>query len=156
MRANELIERLSTKFPFDKGWLGFQEIEHPRTGRRIDWFGVHTWQSRNARTIAVEIKVSRADFQRELDDPSKRLPWEETASEFWFCCAKGVVEDVSEIPDGCGLWVPHGAGLTVKRRAHFTKDRLPTQEEKLTTTALEALSNESLSYKLIKRRRSEA
>ncbi len=38
----------------------------------------------------------------------------------------------------------------------FPRDRLPTQEEKLTTTALEALSNESLSYKLIKRRRSEA
>ena len=38
----------------------------------------------------------------------------------------------------------------------FPRDRLPTQEEKLTTTVLEALSNESLSYKLIKRRRSEA
>jgi DNA-directed RNA polymerase subunit K/omega len=38
----------------------------------------------------------------------------------------------------------------------FPRDRLPTQEEKLTTIALEALSNESLSYKLIRRRRSEA
>jgi len=37
----------------------------------------------------------------------------------------------------------------------FPRDRLPTQEEKLTTTSLEALSNESLSYKLIRRRRSE-
>lgn len=38
----------------------------------------------------------------------------------------------------------------------FPRDRLPTQEEKLTTTSLEALSTESLSYKLVRRRRSEA
>ena len=38
----------------------------------------------------------------------------------------------------------------------FPRDRLPEQEEKLTTTALEALSNQTLSYKLVRRRRSEA
>ncbi len=38
----------------------------------------------------------------------------------------------------------------------FPRDRLPEQEEKLTTTSLEALSNETLSYKLVRRRRSEA
>jgi DNA-directed RNA polymerase subunit K/omega len=37
----------------------------------------------------------------------------------------------------------------------FPRDRLPEQEEKLTTTALEALSNQTLSYKLVRRRRSE-
>ena len=38
----------------------------------------------------------------------------------------------------------------------FPRDRLPEQEEKLTTTSLEALSNQTLSYKLVRRRRSEA
>ena len=38
----------------------------------------------------------------------------------------------------------------------FPRDRLPEQEEKLTTTSLEALSDQSLSYKLIRQRRSEA
>ncbi|MEE8060204.1 MAG: DNA-directed RNA polymerase subunit omega [Gemmatimonadales bacterium] len=38
----------------------------------------------------------------------------------------------------------------------FPRDRLPEKEEKLTTISLEALANETLSYKLIRRRRSEA
>ncbi len=38
----------------------------------------------------------------------------------------------------------------------FPRDRLPEKEETLTTISLEALANETLSYKLIRRRRSEA
>ncbi len=38
----------------------------------------------------------------------------------------------------------------------FPRDHIATQEEKLTTTSLEALAKEDLSYKLVRRRRSEA
>ena len=38
----------------------------------------------------------------------------------------------------------------------FPRDHLPDREEKLTTTALEALASRELSYKLVRRRRSEA
>jgi DNA-directed RNA polymerase subunit K/omega len=38
----------------------------------------------------------------------------------------------------------------------FPRDQLPDREEKLTTTALEALARRELSYKLVRRRRSEA
>ena len=38
----------------------------------------------------------------------------------------------------------------------FPRDYLAEREEKLTTTALEALAQQELSYKLVRRRRSEA
>ena len=38
----------------------------------------------------------------------------------------------------------------------FPRDHLADREEKLTTTALEALTRQELSYKLVRRRRSEA
>ena len=38
----------------------------------------------------------------------------------------------------------------------FPKDQIPVTEEKLTTTALEALAEGDLNYKLVRRRRSEA
>jgi DNA-directed RNA polymerase subunit K/omega len=38
----------------------------------------------------------------------------------------------------------------------FPRDHLAEREEKLTTTALEALAQRELSYKLVRRRRSEA
>lgn len=38
----------------------------------------------------------------------------------------------------------------------FPRERLMEREEKLTTTALESLASGDLSYKLIRRRRSEA
>ncbi len=38
----------------------------------------------------------------------------------------------------------------------FPPERLDSRDEKLTTTSLEALSDGQLSYKLVRRRRSEA
>ncbi len=38
----------------------------------------------------------------------------------------------------------------------FPRDRLADRDEKLTTTALDSLARQDLSYKLVRRRRSEA
>lgn len=85
-------------------WACFRELAD-RTGgghRYCDLFVVGLWAS-NARAIAIEVKVSRSDFQRELEDPSKRSAWDAYATEFYFAVPAGLVAP-DEVPEGCGLF----------------------------------------------------
>jgi hypothetical protein len=87
-------------------------------GRRIDFFAVACWASKGGKghSIAVEVKISRSDFRRELKEPAKReFAWS-VANECWFAVEKGVCE-ISEIPQGWGLMERTAAGLVVRRAA---------------------------------------
>lgn len=107
-------------------WASFFELRD-QTGygacRTIDFFAVNCWPSKSM-FVAIEIKVDRADFRRELDDPSKRSAFESMANEFWFAAPKGVIP-IEELPDGCGLLETWGDGLRATRRARQFKDRQP-------------------------------
>lgn len=50
--------------------------------------------------IAVEIKITRADFRR--DTPEKRAPWQAVAHRFAYATPPGLVSQ-DEVPEGCGL-----------------------------------------------------
>jgi len=62
------------------------------------------WPSGKLSRYAFEIKVSRSDFLKELDQPDKRKWAMDISNEFWFVCAPDVAKN-SEIPEGCGLMV---------------------------------------------------
>lgn len=92
-------------------------------GRRIDFFAVSCWASKGGKghAIGVEVKASRGDFLRELKNPEKReFAWS-VAHECWFAVEKGVVADVSEVPEGWGLLERTAAGLVCKRAAQQRK-----------------------------------
>lgn len=138
MNAGELLERLATKYPSEKGWARFFEFPlwGPSTARRrgfdlpggtdrrIDFLAYGLWRSTGFRTVAVEVKVDRADWLRELDEPEKRDRFEAECSEFWICAPKGLVE-LAELPDGLGLFEPYGVGLRKKRAAKYHRGRTP-------------------------------
>lgn len=50
--------------------------------------------------IALEIKVTRADFKR--DTPEKRAAWMELTHKFAYVTPKGLITK-AELPPGCGL-----------------------------------------------------
>jgi hypothetical protein len=50
--------------------------------------------------IAVEVKVTRADFKRDTDE--KRAAWFGVADRFAYCTPKGLITP-EELPPGCGL-----------------------------------------------------
>jgi len=52
--------------------------------------------------IGLEVKVSRADFQRELRDPGKRQAWHSMVHRFAYVAPKGMIRK-DELPEGCGL-----------------------------------------------------
>jgi len=51
---------------------------------------------------ALEVKVSREDFLRELQEPRKRIPAMNVAHRYSFVAPAGIIKK-SEVPEGCGL-----------------------------------------------------
>lgn len=82
----------------------------------VDAFAIQTWESKAPHYIAMEIKVNRADFRRELANPAKRRWAEEASTEFVFVAPRGVIP-VDELPDGAGLLETWGDKLRWTRRA---------------------------------------
>jgi len=70
--------------------------------RYIDAFAINLWPSKNHRRIAYEIKISRADFLKELKSPDKRQWALEMSNQFYFVAPQGIIKN-DELPDGCGL-----------------------------------------------------
>lgn len=74
---------------------------------------MHTWPSKGFRTIAFEVKVSRSDFAREINNPRKRKGAELFANECYFVVPNGLVA-IEEVPATWGLMTVDAAG-TIKR-----------------------------------------
>lgn len=102
--ATDAIRLLQWRYN-DGQWATFQEVRDSlgfAHRRSIDFLAINCWPSKNYERVAVEIKVSRADFNREIRDPSKREAFEKICHTFWFCAPEGVVP-VDKVPVGCGL-----------------------------------------------------
>ncbi len=111
-------------------WAAFREVE--LRGRRIDLVAMGLWaRTRNVglRAVGVEVKVSRADFMRELDEPSKRAPAETLMHECYFATPAGLVR-VDEVPEGWGLLEVSTAGL---KRTKAPTQRRPEPTWELTS-----------------------
>lgn len=67
--------------------------------RRIDAWAMRV---RRRHCIAYEIKVTRQDFLRELEDETKRAAGMLLSNEFYFATPPHLI-DPMEIPEGCGL-----------------------------------------------------
>jgi hypothetical protein len=82
-----------------------EEVTAPGSNRRIDLVRIGLWQSRGHQITAYELKVSRSDWLRELEDPAKAEAWWRFCHQFYIVAPPGVV-DPEELPEGWGLMVP--------------------------------------------------
>ena len=80
------------------------------TVRRIDYLLMRTGRRSTPRheRIALEVKISRADFRRDTDE--KRAAWFTVADRFAYVAPVGMIHP-SELPPGCGL-MEYDAGAT--------------------------------------------
>jgi hypothetical protein len=104
MNSAQVVRALQEVHPPPQ-WASWAELANGTGGKKtrsIDLFALDLYPSSNFRSFAYEVKVSRSDFRRELDDPSKRSPWEALCSETWFAAPVGVIPP-SEVPEGWGL-----------------------------------------------------
>lgn len=98
-------------------WLFFQEVRfgtgYNMDGRyraapnayaekRIDAWTIHPYPSEKWRRVAYEVKVTRADFLREIKAPAKRKPALVISNEFYFAAPRGIIKP-EELPPEAGL-----------------------------------------------------
>jgi len=84
------------------GEILITEAQAPGSIRRADLVRIGTWQSRGTGVDVHEIKVSRSDWLRELDDPAKAEAWWPYCNRFWITAPPGIVAP-AELPPDWGL-----------------------------------------------------
>lgn len=95
-------------------WIFFGEL---RAGsghgygadHRIDAWAMNCYPSKKLAKLAFEIKVSRADFLREMARPRKREFALSVSNQFYFVTPPGLVM-AGELPHDCGLMVVNADG----------------------------------------------
>jgi hypothetical protein len=127
--ADDIRDRLRAKFNTTGVGNGFkcvtlEEVANgtgARCGSWVDMAVFELWPSRGLIRRAIEIKVSRSDFLRELANKDKNHWARQAFHEFWFAAPSDVVKE-TELPEGVGLYVPHGDSMAVKRAAAMRHD----------------------------------
>lgn len=124
MTTHELNERLHAHFiaPADRlnqagaGAVYLTEVTAPGTsGRRADAVHIGLWASRGAGRIDVcELKVSRSDFRRELEQPAKAEAWWPYSTTFSIVSPGVHITPPEDLPTGWGLMVPGSRGRRFK------------------------------------------
>ncbi len=131
-----LLEEVTCEDPAAIGPNGYYLPGMPAT-RRIDVLAVRTPKRPTAggvdlgslQTLAIEVKVSRADFAHDVAHPEKQAPWRALTHQHAYAVPEGLVAP-HEVPDGSGLLylAPHArrAGtVTWARRAPYSPGELP-------------------------------
>ncbi|MCP9209626.1 hypothetical protein [Streptomyces cucumeris] len=97
------------------GAVYLTEVTAPGSTRRADAVHIGLWHSRGAGRIDVcELKTSRADFRRELDNPAKAEAWWPYSTTFSIVAPTADVAPPEELPPGWGLMVPGSRGRRFK------------------------------------------
>lgn len=111
------IESLvEARYAHENGWVTFREFTTVKSTRRIDIVALNFWASKEARH-AIEVKRTRSDFLRELDQPEKRQWAWDHFDHCWFAVSPDVVKP-GEIPEGWGLLVMTKNGKRIIRKRH--------------------------------------
>jgi hypothetical protein len=125
--AAAILEKLHERYP-RPAWASFVELRDAagyEAFRTLDFWAMHTWPSKGFLRVAVEIKVTRSDFLRELNEPGKRAGFEAISHEFYFAAPTGLIKP-AELPEGVGLLEATAKTLRAKMRA---KQRQPADPD---------------------------
>ena len=124
LTERDMLDLLSTKFGrrFGNG-VRYATAEHVRSAagqlsrnRIIDFMAQDTWDSGRQAIHGFEVKVSRSDWLTELRDPDKSEAFRPYMNYWWLVAAdKTIVRD--DLPQGWGLMVKRGRGLTITAQA---------------------------------------
>jgi hypothetical protein len=83
--------------------------------RRCDAIAIGMWQSTQRLIHGFEIKVSRADWLREVRDVSKADPFIEQCDRWWLVTADLAIAKSGEIPESWGWLTATKSGLRIQR-----------------------------------------
>lgn len=117
MNAQEVYSAICQKFSDSRQYAIATEVGLTTGGsrRRIDVVIVNCYASNNFRIDGIEIKVSKADLRRELEDPDKHVAFFDLLDYYTLACPEGIA-DLSLLPPKWGLLVVSDDGRAYYRR----------------------------------------
>jgi hypothetical protein len=110
--AAEVIAGLQHRWP-DSEYLSIREApqDSMRQGRKLDLLVVSLWSSRGHELDGVEVKVSIADWRKELKEAAKADWWYHRVHRFWIAVPEEICDKVREdLPPTWGLISVREAG----------------------------------------------
>lgn len=118
MMSSSNIRRLMERKFCQPEWALFHEVgEATGVGqRRADAVAVNLWESRGLTIHGFEVKVSRADWLRELRNPAKAEAIMKHCDHWWIVAPAGVVA-VGELPPTWGHYSVDGRGFNCSVKA---------------------------------------
>lgn len=128
MTTAQLLEKLRTHYVPDTsnpGGIFLPEVsfngiwggEHSvSTNRRCDaiWAGFTSVSGR--KLVGHELKVSRADWLKELRHQGKADPWADNCHQWWLVVPEPSIVKDGELPEGWGLMCPYQGASTRRKR----------------------------------------
>lgn len=91
VRISKIEQMVLCRYPPKRGWVLLREVQCGK--HRIDLLAVRARADGLPPTlVAIEIKVSVADFLREMKQPEKTKAWRERVSRFYFCTPNRMLE----------------------------------------------------------------
>lgn len=117
MNAQEVCNAICQKFSDSRQYAIATEVGLTTGGsrRRIDMVIVNCYASNHFRIDGIEIKVSKADLRRELEDPDKHVAFFDLLDYYTLACPEGIA-DLSLLPPKWGLLVVSDDGRAYYRR----------------------------------------
>lgn len=103
--ANDILVHLSDMYSDANQYVCAAEVS-PRTGaweRRIDFLVMNCYDSEQLKIQGYEIKISKADLKRELEDPDKHAVFFDAIDFYWLIAPKQVVDNIDLIPPKWGV-----------------------------------------------------
>lgn len=102
--STDICEALRERYALPEWALMFEVANGTGSNVRrwADAVAINCFPSRGMEIHGVEIKVSKTDWQRELDQPQKSAPVQEFCDRWWVAAPVGIV-DVNAVPITWGL-----------------------------------------------------
>lgn len=126
MTAAEVRRALKAYYPHPNFGILYEVAQATgfNANRHLDAMAMGLWPSRGLHLNGIEIKVSRADFRREIEQPQKAEELAKYCDYFFVAAPRGVVP-VAEVPEKWGLLEVLETGKIRETKAASKHDALP-------------------------------
>lgn len=131
MNTSELTSLLRLKHS-GLDWAFVEQVPNGtslKKTRTADALAMHLWTTKGGiRLHGFEIKVSRSDWQKEMQDVSKSESFQRYCDYWWLVCPEKVAK-LEELPANWGLMTPGGETLKVRRPATINRAPEPVDRD---------------------------
>lgn len=149
--ANDIYRLLEQKYSSTREWVIAGEVQRTTgwSDRRYDFVAMNCYASNSYRIEVVEIKISKPDLRRELEEPEKHNVIFEQV-DYYSLAAPAEIIDMSIIPPKWGVYAVKDGKLITKRKPLALHDEADRRiKRSFAASFLRAAINQNIEKKLL-------